>query len=415
MAEQTPAKSPHAGASEVRAAERWERLLRRIVGPFTAGSLSIDLPSGRHVRLTSHRSGHNAHIAVHRWRALPRLAFGGEYGFAEAIGDGDCTSLDLKTLLFWAMENTGANGAVGDAHFAWQIASRIRHGLRTNTRRNSRRNIAAHYDLGNAFYAKWLDQELNYSSGLYETSTASLEQAQATKLSRIADMLELKGGERILEIGCGWGALAHFLIAGHRCHVTGLTLSTEQLTYAHQRLSRFETHTDLRLQDYRDVTGTYDRIASIEMMEAVGKAFWPTYFSKIASCLAEGGTAVVQAITINEARFEAYRRRPDFIQLNIFPGGMLPTKQIIASQAERAGMQLVRTEHFGASYGRTLADWRMRFAQAWPAIEALGFDERFRRLWDYYLVYCEVGFEAGWLDVGLYQLRHRETSNASDP
>lgn len=415
MAEHTTAKSNHTGASEVRSAARWERFLRRIVGPFTTGSLSIDLPSGRHVRLTGNRSGYNGHVAVHRWRALPRIALGGDFGFAEAIGNGDCTSLDLKTLLLWAMENSGAKGAVGDAHFAWKMASRIRHGLRTNTRRNSRRNIAAHYDLGNAFYAEWLDQDLNYSSGLYGTSIASLEQAQLSKLSRIADMLELNGRERILEIGCGWGALAHFLIAEHQCHVTGLTLSTEQLFHARKRLSGFKAHADLRLQDYRDVTGTYDRIASIEMMEAVGEAFWPIYFSKITSCLAPGGTAVIQAITIDEARYEAYRRRPDFIQLSVFPGGMLPTKQIIAAQAERAEMQLVRAEYFGPSYVRTLADWRIRFARAWPEIKALGFDERFRRLWDYYLIYCEVGFEAGWLDVGLYQLRHRSISNASDP
>lgn len=400
MAEQTTLQTGVADAAG------WERLLRGVVGPFAKGSLSVDLPSGRRVVLKGEHSGHDAHVAVHRWRALRRVAFGGDIGFAQAIGDGECTSADLKSFLLWTLDNTGANGSIGDTNLVWQLASRLRHGLRSNTRRNSRRNISAHYDLGNAFYAAWLDEGLNYSSGIYDAATATLEQAQLAKLARIADLLNLDGGERILEIGCGWGALAHRLAAGHHCHVTGLTLSTEQLTCARARLSGVPPPADLRLQDYRDVTGEFDRIVSIEMMEAVGEAFWPTYFSKIASCLSRDGTAVIQAITIDEARFEAYRQRPDFIQLTIFPGGMLPTKSIIAAQAARAGLQLVRAEHFGASYRRTLADWRLRFAQAWPAIEGLGFDDRFRRLWDYYLVYCEVGFETGWLDVGLYQLQH---------
>jgi cyclopropane-fatty-acyl-phospholipid synthase len=406
MAEQTTLKSLQTAASDARSAARWERILRRIVGPFATGTLRIDLPSGQRVQLAGTRSGHDAHVAVHRWRALPRLAFGGDVSFADAIGDGECSSPDLKTLLLWGIDNTGVNGSVGDGHIAWRMASRIRHGLRANTRRNSRRNIAAHYDLGNEFYAAWLDEDLNYSSGIYEAPTASLEQAQLSKLARVADLLQLKGGESILEIGCGWGALAQHLIAGHQCHVTGLTLSTEQLNHARRRLSAFDGCPDVRLQDYRDVTGTFDRIASIEMMEAVGEAFWPTYFAKIASCLSPSGTGVLQVITIDEARFDGYRRQPDFIQLSIFPGGMLPTKAIISSQAEHAGLTVVRSENFGASYARTLADWRVRFARSWPTIKTLGFDERFRRLWDYYLVYCEVGFEAGWLDVGLYQVRH---------
>jgi cyclopropane-fatty-acyl-phospholipid synthase len=414
MAEQATAKALRNGAAETRLGAVLERLLRRIVGPFATGSLSVDLPSGQRIVLEGARSGHDAHVAVNRWRALYRLATGGDVGFAEAISDGECSSHDLKALLLWGIENSETNWTVGDAHPFWRLASRVRHGLRANTRRNSRRNIAAHYDLGNAFYAAWLDEHLNYSSGIYETATTSLEEAQNAKLKRIADLLELNGGERILEIGCGWGALAHSLIAGHRCHVTGLTLSIEQLKHARERLKTFEERADLRLQDYRDVTGTYDRIASIEMMEAVGEAFWPIYFSRIASCLSGGGTAVLQAITIDESRFDAYRRQPDFIQLNIFPGGMLPTKAIIASQARRAGLEIVRAEYFGSSYARTLADWRIRFTRAWPKIKPLGFDEKFRRLWEYYLVYCEAGFEAGWIDVGLYQLRQIERSGDLD-
>ncbi len=387
------------------------RLLRYLVGPFETGSLSIDLPSGHRILAGGNRVGRNAHLAVHRWRALPSLTLRGDLGLADGLREGDCSSDDLKTLLLWAIENTDANGSIGDGLNLSRIASRIRHGMRANTRRNSRRNIADHYDLGNAFYAAWLDPDLNYSSGIYRDATSTLEEAQAAKISAVADFLELRGGERVLEIGCGWGALAQHLIARHGCHVTGLTLSTEQLVFARERLNAFEGQADIRLQDYREVAGTFDRIASIEMIEAVGEAFWPDYFSTIASRLSANGTAVLQAITIDESRYEEYRRRPDFIQLSIFPGGMLPTKSIIAAQAQRAGLRVSKVKHFGTSYSRTLADWRKRFNLAWPHISKLGFDERFGRMWDYYFVYCEAGFEAGWLDVGLYQLQKGERSN----
>lgn len=406
MAKSAIIRAPQDRAPACRSATWWGPLLRKVIGPFETGSLSIDLPSGQRVVLAGDRPGRNAHVALRRWRTLTRLAFSGDIGFAESVGDGDCRSDDFKTLLLWAIDNPGVIGSVGGGLAVARIAPRIRHGLRSNTPRNSRRNIAAHYDLGNAFYAAWLDEDLNYSSGIYTTHAATLAQAQAAKIGRVAELMELCGGERILEIGCGWGALANYLVTQHRCHVTGLTLSSEQKRHARARLGSFVGRADIRLQDYRDVNGKFDRIASIEMMEAVGEAYWPIYFRKIASSLAADGTAVLQVITIDESRFESYRRSPDFIQLNIFPGGMLPTKSIISAQAEQAGLVLTYAEHFGESYARTLAEWRVRFNGAWPRIRTLGFDERFRRLWDYYLVYCEVGFEAGWLDVGLYQIKH---------
>jgi cyclopropane-fatty-acyl-phospholipid synthase len=387
-------------------AMRWAPLLRRIVGRFEYGSLAIDLPSGERLVLAGKRHGHNAHVAVRKWRALARITFSGDIGFAESLAARECASDDLKTLVLWAIENTSSANAVGDGLWASRMVSRIRHGIRANTRRNSRRNISAHYDLGNDFYAAWLDPDMNYSSGIYGSEGMTLAQSQSAKIERISELLEMGGGERVLEIGCGWGALAKHLSTHHRCHFTGLTLSERQQRHARGRLRGLEGAADIRLEDYRDVEGTFDRIVSIEMMEAVGEAYWPVYFNKLASLLVRNGVAVLQAITIDECRYEGYRRRPDFIQLNIFPGGMLPTKSIIAEQAGRAGLELTRSEHFGESYARTLADWRQRFHAAWPEISKAGFDERFRRLWDYYLVYCEAGFEAGWLDVGLYQLRH---------
>ncbi len=406
MAEPASLKTLHGSKPHRSTSARWSSLLRWIVGPFESGSLRVDLPSGEHVLLEGKHAGRHAHIAVRRWRTLSRLAYAGDIGFAESLGDGDCYSDDLKTLLLWAIENSGPAAGVGDGPAVARLTSRIRHRLRANTLRRSRRNIAAHYDLGNAFYAAWLDDDLNYSSGIYETASSTLFQAQAAKIARVAELLELRGGERVLEIGCGWGSLAHHLIARHGCHVTGLTLSTEQQRHTVERLADVAGSVDIRLQDYREVTGTFDRIASIEMMEAVGESYWPAYFEKISTSLAADGIAVLQVITIDEGRYEAYRKRPDFIQLAIFPGGMLPTKSIIAAQAKRAGLRVTREQHFGASYARTLADWRLRFADASAQIGELGFDPRFRTLWDYYLVYCEVGFEAGWLDVGHYQLRH---------
>lgn len=407
MADHTSAKTLTQPTSETWVSMAWGRLLRQVVGRFETGTLSIDLPSGNCLVLRGERPGRNAHVAIHLWRAVARTAFSGDIGFADSIASGDCSSNDLKTLLLWGLDNSGGKDSIGEGSFASRVLSRIRHGRHANTHHNSRRNIAAHYDLGNAFYAAWLDDGLNYSSGIYEMANATLDEAQATKIERVAELMDLRGGERILEIGCGWGALAQYLITRHQCHVTGLTLSTEQLSHTRQRLSAFEEHADIRLQDYRDVAGKFDRIVSVEMIEAVGEVFWPAYFNMISSHLSGEGTAVLQAITIDESRYDYYRRRPDFIQLSIFPGGMLPTKSIIAAQAERAGLCVCRADHFGGSYARTLADWRIRFNQAWPSIEKLGFDERFRRLWDYYLVYCEVGFEAGWLSVGHYQLRHQ--------
>ena len=233
--------------------------------------------------------------------------------------------------------------------------------------------------------------------------TPNLEAAQAAKLDRIVDWLALRGGERVLEIGCGWGALATRLAEAKGADVTALTLSPAQLDYARGRAGASERgrSVDFRLQDYRDVQGRFDRIVSIEMIEAVGEARWPLYFRKLADSLRAGGRIVLQAITIDEALADDYRRNPDFIQTHIFPGGCLPTKSALAALIERAGLRLVRSETFAASYARTLAEWRRRFHARWPEAELLGFDSRFRRLWDYYLAYCEAGFAEGTIDVGL--------------
>ena len=397
---------PTVGGSSPRRANMAARLLRRYLQKLKVGALTVTLPSGATIRHQGSRAGPDAALIVRRWRALWRMMIEGDLGLARAYIDDDCRSPDIKALLDFGVQNEAALAKAISGSFLSRARERLRHSRRVNTRRGSRRNIAAHYDLGNEFYALWLDAGMNYSSACYTREEQTLEQAQEAKLDRIGELLALKPEHRVLEIGCGWGPLAERLIERHGCHVTGLTLSAEQLAFAQARLRRrgLEKQSGLRLQDYRDVDGRYDRIVSIEMLEAVGERYWPVYFGELRQALADTGIAVLQAITIAEHRFANYRRQPEFIQRYIFPGGMLPTMEIIRREAARAGLRLVAHESFGASYAKTLAEWRRRFLHIWPDIEALGFDLRFKRMWEYYLSYCEVGFQIGAINVSLLKL-----------
>lgn len=371
--------------------------------------MTIELPDGERIEGRGAMAGEHVTVVLHRWRALLRLALQGDLGFARSYRDGDWSTLDLPALLSLVLRNEEHWTGAIEGSKAMQGIERLRHLMRRNTRRGSRENISFHYDLGNDFYAQWLDPDLIYSSGLYRSPDESLEAAQANKIARIVELLDVPPDAPVLEIGCGWGALAVALARDCRAHVTGLTLSTEQLAHARLRAGRegLQSQMDLRLQDYRDVRGTYDRIVSVEMVEAVGERFWPGYFDTLRQRLTSDGIAVLQIITIDDAHFGRYRASADFIQRLIFPGGMLPSWRALQAQALRAGLEIQRAESFGESYAATLVHWRERFTSAWPAIEALGFDESFRRLWVYYLSYCEAGFRAGRVDVGLYTLRHR--------
>jgi cyclopropane-fatty-acyl-phospholipid synthase len=283
---------------------------------------------------------------------------------------------------------------------------RLVHAARANTRRGSARNIFAHYDLGNAFFALWLDASMSYSSAIYADEAETLEAAQARKLDRIVELLDLSGAERALEIGCGWGGLAARLAETGVASLDALTISPAQAAYARDLLAQrgLADRVAVALKDYRDIEGAYDRIVSIEMCEAVGEKFLPLYFATLARALKAGGRAVIQAITISDARLPSYRASPDFIQRFVFPGGFLPSPTLLREQIARAGLKLAHAETFGHSYALTLAEWRRRFHLNWPRLAALGYDARFRRLWDYYLCYCEAGFREDTIDVGLYVL-----------
>ncbi len=382
------------------------RTLLHFLERLEIGTLTVTLPSGALIHHRGARPGPDGVLLVRRWRALLRLLFAGDLGLARAFMDDECRSPDLRALLEFGARNAPVRSKLPSDFPLARGLDRVRHALRANTRTGSRRNIAAHYDLGNDFYAQWLDRDMNYSSALFTRAGQTLEQAQDAKLSRVVELLDVQAGQRIVEIGCGWGPLAERLAVNTGCNVTGVTLSSEQLDFARARLQRRRPAKNwhLRLQDYRDIDGRYDRIVSIEMLEAVGERYWPTYFDKLRQSLTDTGIAVLQVITIAESRFAAYRRRPDFIQRYIFPGGMLPTVDIIRRQAANAGLHLVTQQSFGTSYAKTLAEWRRRFSSAWPRIETLGFDARFKRMWEYYLSYCEVGFAVDAIDVNLIKL-----------
>ena len=348
-----------------------------------------------------------ARLDVADWGVFGAALRRGDIGFAEAFVDGRWSSPDLAQLLTVIARNRAAIERAVYGGFWGQLAYRLRHAFNANTRRGSRRNIAAHYDLGNDFYALWLDPSMTYSSALFTgDALQSLEAAQAAKYRRILERLAPRRGDHILEIGCGWGALAEMAARDFGCRVTGLTLSEEQLAYADARMHRagVADRVDIAFRDYRDERGTYDHVVSIEMYEAVGERYWPTYLRAIGARLKPGGCAVVQAITIADRLFERYRASTDFIQQYVFPGGMLASPTRFREEVNRAGLRLEGELAFGADYAETLRRWRRAFKARLPEMRALGYEERFLRTWEFYLAYCEAGFASECTDVHHFEI-----------
>ncbi len=377
-------------------------LAGRIALRLKVGVLTFVLPDGRRLRFEGERRAPvEGVIVVRDFDFARRVIFGGDVGFFESFADGQWETPDLADCLYiFAVNADNIAEAFEAAPFA-QWIDRLRHSMNRNTRRGSKRNITAHYDLGNQFYERWLDRTMTYSSARFPSPGADLAEAQANKYRTLAQAMDLKPGETVLEIGSGWGGFAEFAAKDVGAKVTGLTISEAQLEFARERIHRegLADRVEFRLQDYRDVDGQYDKVASIEMFEAVGREYWPQYFAKVRDCLKPGGVAGLQIITIADRFFEHYLSSPDFIQRYIFPGGVLPSPGALRRQIERAGLNWRDASEFGEDYARTLGEWRRRFLGAWDEIAAMGFDDRFKKLWRYYLSYCEAGFRARTTDV----------------
>lgn len=387
------------------------RMLGRHARRLSAGSLTVRWPTGATSRHTGSRPGPDGEVRIDSPALAVRLALGGATGFADSFIEGEWDTPDLAAVLRLALANESMLSYAAPLRVPAAVLARLRHARRANHRSGSRRNIAAHYDLGNGFYSAWLDPTMTYSSGLYEMPGMTLETAQSAKYDRIAKMAGIRPGDHVLEIGCGWGGFAIHTARKFGCRVTALTVSPAQAEWARRAVENagLDGRVEIRLQDYRDVSGQFDRIVSIEMFEAVGEAYWPVWFKTVRERLRPGGAAAVQVITIDDDRYARYRRRPDFIQQRVFPGGMLPSPSVFRAGAEAGALSVTDSLEFRKSYAHTLRAWRERFEAAWPNLSGGRFDERFRRLWRYYLCYCEAGFDAGSISVAQYRLERSRT------
>ena len=410
MTSRTLPQSTDAGAREKSArAPATARAALALLSRLQAGTLTVHTPDG-----ATHHAGGASHpelqatLSVHDWSVFVSTMRTGDIGFAEGFMAGGWTTPHLPDLMRLLLANREVMEKAIYGSWWGSLLHRVQHALNRNTRRGSRRNISAHYDLGNAFYALWLDETMNYSSAWFDGDrTQPLAQAQAAKLRRAIAATGVRPGERLLEIGCGWGAVAE-CAARDGIDVVGVTLSTEQLAWARSRLAQagVARHADLRLQDYRDVPdGPFDAIVSIEMFEAVGREYWDAYFQTLHRQLKRGGKACVQAIVIREDLFERYANSSDFIQRYVFPGGMLPSATLFVQHAEAAGLRVADRFAFGLDYAETLRRWRHAFIARLDDVRRQGFDERFVRLWDFYLAYCEAAFDGGNTDVIQFTLQ----------
>ncbi len=365
------------------------------------GQLDFILPDGRVFRVKGRNPGYAATLHAHDGDVFTRLVREGELGFGDSFIEGGWSSPDLQAFLDLVQNDNEDlyNGFPGMALV--RAYERMRFWLQSNSKRQAKKNISRHYDLGNAFYRLWLDDSMTYSAARFKTGRESTEKAQELKYESMVDQMGVQPGDHVLEIGCGWGGFAQYAAGQRGLRVTGLTISQEQHDFAVERIARagLSDRVDIRMQDYRDEKGCYDAIASIEMFEAVGEKYWPTYFDTVRRCLKPGKLATLQIITLAEHRYDKYRKGVDFIQKYIFPGGMLPSKTALRHEVGRAGLVVCNQIAFGESYSITLRRWHETFNAKWDQVAALGFDDRFRRMWNFYLTSCAAAFHSGNCDV----------------
>ena len=374
------------------------------------GELKLKLPDGCTHEFTGSQKGPTADMVLLSDSAIIRILGHGKMGFCEAFMVGEIDSDNLTNLIELAVLHDSyleEQIKLGTLQKLWL---KFQHWRNRNNQSGSKRNISHHYDLGNQFYSRWLDRTMTYSSAVFQSETDTLEDAQNRKYQKLAELADIQPGERVLEIGCGWGGFAEYAAKEYGAHVTGITISKEQYNFTKNRLraAGLDHMTDIVMQDYRKLNQSFDKIVSIEMFEAVGEKYWPVYFKTIANCLKDGGKAALQVITIDHKAFLEYRTQPDFIQKYIFPGGMLPSIKALDDPLKTAGLSLHFCQGYGQDYARTLAEWKVRFHQAWPELATITkFDDRFKRMWELYLSYCEGGFKAGMIDVKQMLITHR--------
>ena len=365
------------------------------------GCIDFVLDDGRTFRAEGPRPGPVCEIQIHNFGIFERLLREGQLGFCDAYLDGQWSTPDLQAFMDYIHAD---NDEVFDSFPGQKLVQfyeRLRFWMQGNSKGQARKNISYHYDLGNDFYGLWLDKTMTYSSAIFETGQESLEDAQTAKYASMVDQMGVNSGDHVLEIGCGWGGFAEYAAKERGLSVTCLTISKEQIKYAQDRINAagLQDLVTFKLQDYRDETGVYDGIASIEMFEAVGEKYWPSYFQTVHDRLKPGAQATLQIITVRDDRFEIYRKSVDFIQKYIFPGGMLPSPLVLSKQAEEAGLKVVKSIEFGESYSETLRRWHDTFNDKWDQVLAMGFDDRFRRMWNFYLTSCAATFHYGNCDV----------------
>lgn len=366
------------------------------------GTIDLTLPDGRHEKYGE--GPKLIKVDVRKWEAIDLLFSKGDLGLAEAIIENDIVVDDVVALIEWACLNDQDLGQAMHGTWYGNLAAKIKHLMNRNNKTQAKKNIMAHYDLGNEFYRLWLDQSMTYSSGIYAENETKLADAQVRKYDRIIDTLDIKSGDHILEIGCGWGGFFSRAVERTGCKVTAVMNSPQQFRHNQIKIvdGKLEAHVDLKQMDYRDIKGKFDKVVSIEMIEAVGEKYWGTFFQKVSSLLRANGKSLIQGITIREELFYSYSKSTDFIQQYVFPGGMLLTNSVFDKKSKENGMKLTDTFEFGISYANTLKDWRINFNQALPHVRAMGFDDKFIRLWNLYLAYCEGAFRAGRINVGQF-------------
>jgi cyclopropane-fatty-acyl-phospholipid synthase len=402
-------KDPGGGAMDVLTTVKGQAGLPRyfatafdVAGRLGEGRLDFVLPDGRHFRVEGKAPGISAEVHVQNTDLFARLLREGDLGFCDAYLDGWWTTPDLQAFL--DLMQRPVNNIVGDGFPGLGLVrayERLRFWLQANSKRQAKKNISYHYDLGNDFYRLWLDETMTYSSGIFQNPQESLEAAQTRKYASMVDQIGAKAGDHVLEIGCGWGGFAEYAAKERGLRVTGLTISQAQHDFAVRRIAKagLSDRVEIKLQDYRDERGSYDGIASIEMFEAVGERYWPVYFGSLRDRLKPGRNATLQIITVADARWQMYRRGVDFIQKYIFPGGMLPAPSVLRAEVERAGLRVKGSIEFGESYSLTLRRWHEMFNARWTDIRRMGFDERFKRMWEFYLTSCAGAFQGGNCDV----------------